>query len=52
VDNFRPGVLAQMGFDKARLAELNPRRATANINGSAAPAPRSIVLRSNLSPRR
>ena len=39
VDNFRPGVLAQMGFDKARLAELNPRLVTANINGFGSAGP-------------
>jgi crotonobetainyl-CoA:carnitine CoA-transferase CaiB-like acyl-CoA transferase len=26
VENFRPGVLAAMGFDRVRLAELNPAR--------------------------
>ncbi|MCF6370926.1 CaiB/BaiF CoA transferase family protein [Rhizobium halophilum] len=39
IDNFRPGVLAQMGFDKARLAQLNPRLVTANINGFGSAGP-------------
>lgn len=33
VDNFRPGMLAKMGFDKSRLEAINPRLVTANING-------------------
>ncbi|WP_035725729.1 CaiB/BaiF CoA transferase family protein [Fodinicurvata fenggangensis] len=39
VDNFRPGVLARMGFDEARLKELNPRLVTANINGFGGSGP-------------
>ncbi len=39
IDNFRPGVLARMGFDKARLAALNPRLVTANINGFGSTGP-------------
>lgn len=39
VDNFRPGVLAKMGFDKARLDALNPRLVTANINGYGSTGP-------------
>ncbi|MFD1379957.1 CaiB/BaiF CoA transferase family protein [Fodinicurvata halophila] len=39
VDNFRPGVLARMGFDEARLKELNPRLVTANINGFGSTGP-------------
>src|SRR3974377_2495603 len=33
VDNFRPGVLAGMGFDAARLAALNPALVYWNITG-------------------
>lgn len=33
VENFRPGVLAAMGFDQARLEALNPRLITASISG-------------------
>jgi crotonobetainyl-CoA:carnitine CoA-transferase CaiB-like acyl-CoA transferase len=39
VDNFRPGVLARMGFGKARLDELNPRLVTANVNGFGSDGP-------------
>jgi len=39
VDNFRPGVLAKMGFDKARLDALNPRLITANVNGFGSTGP-------------
>ena len=39
VDNFRPGVLAKMGFGKARLGELNPRLVTANVNGFGSTGP-------------
>lgn len=39
VDNFRPGVLARMGFDEARLKQLNPRLVTANINGFGSTGP-------------
>ena len=33
VENYRPGVLARMGFDDARLEKLNPRLITASVNG-------------------
>jgi crotonobetainyl-CoA:carnitine CoA-transferase CaiB-like acyl-CoA transferase len=39
VDNFRPGVLAKMGFDKARLDALNPRLVSANVNGFGSTGP-------------
>lgn len=39
VENFRPGVLAQMGFDRARLDALNPRLVTASINGYGSTGP-------------
>jgi crotonobetainyl-CoA:carnitine CoA-transferase CaiB-like acyl-CoA transferase len=39
VDNFRPDVLAQMGFDKERLHEINPRLVTANVNGFGSSGP-------------
>ena len=32
-ENYRPGVLAQMGFGPERLEELNPRLIVASING-------------------
>jgi crotonobetainyl-CoA:carnitine CoA-transferase CaiB-like acyl-CoA transferase len=39
VENFRPGVLAEMGLSEARLAELNPRLVTASINGYGSTGP-------------
>lgn len=39
VENFRPGVLADMGFDEARLAAINPRLVTASITGYGASGP-------------
>ncbi|HEV7416105.1 MAG TPA: CoA transferase [Tianweitania sediminis] len=39
VDNFRPGVLAKMGFGKDRLNELNPRLVTAQVNGFGSTGP-------------
>jgi crotonobetainyl-CoA:carnitine CoA-transferase CaiB-like acyl-CoA transferase len=33
VENYRPGVLARMGFDKACLNALNPTLIVASING-------------------
>jgi crotonobetainyl-CoA:carnitine CoA-transferase CaiB-like acyl-CoA transferase len=39
VDNFRPGVLARMGFGKDELALINPRLVTANINGFGGTGP-------------
>jgi len=39
VENFRPGVLAEMGFDDARLAAINPRLVTAGITGYGASGP-------------
>ena len=33
IDNYRPGVLAAMGFDEARLHELNPRLVRGSITG-------------------
>jgi len=33
IENFRPGVMERMGFDAARLAELNPRLIRASITG-------------------
>lgn len=39
VDNFRPDVLAQMGFDRVRLSEINPRLVTANVNGFGSNGP-------------
>ncbi len=39
VENFRPGVLARMGFDPARLDELNPRLIVASVNGYGSSGP-------------
>ena len=33
VDNFRPGVLAKMGFDRNTLSSINPRLVQASVNG-------------------
>jgi crotonobetainyl-CoA:carnitine CoA-transferase CaiB-like acyl-CoA transferase len=39
VENFRPGVLAAMGFDKTRLDELNPALVYCNISGFGTSGP-------------
>ena len=39
VENFRPGVLGEMGFDQARLDALNPRLVVASINGYGSTGP-------------
>jgi len=39
VENFRPDVLAEMGFDQARLDALNPRLIVASINGYGSVGP-------------
>ncbi|MGE0766231.1 MAG: CaiB/BaiF CoA transferase family protein [Hyphomicrobiaceae bacterium] len=39
VENFRPGILAEMGFTAARLTELNPRLVVASINGYGSTGP-------------
>ena len=39
VENFRPGVLAQMGFDEARLRELKPDLVYGNISGFGTTGP-------------
>ena len=39
VENYRPGVLAKMGFDDARLKELNPRLIVASVNGYGSTGP-------------
>lgn len=39
VENFRPGVLAEMGFDEARLEQINPRLVVASINGYGSTGP-------------
>jgi crotonobetainyl-CoA:carnitine CoA-transferase CaiB-like acyl-CoA transferase len=39
VENYRPGVLAEMGFDEARLKALNPRLVVASINGYGSDGP-------------
>jgi len=39
VENFRPGILAEMGLTDARLAEINPRLVVASINGYGSNGP-------------
>jgi crotonobetainyl-CoA:carnitine CoA-transferase CaiB-like acyl-CoA transferase len=39
VENFRPGVLAQMGFDEARLKSLKPDLVYCNISGFGTTGP-------------
>ena len=39
VENFRPGVLARLGFSEARLQELRPGLVTASISGFGADGP-------------
>lgn len=39
VENFRPGVLAAMGFDGETLERLNPRLVTCSINGFGSDGP-------------
>ena len=39
VENYRPGILAEMGFDAARLEAINPRLVTASINGYGSTGP-------------
>ena len=38
-ENYRPGVLAEMGFTEARLKEINPRLIVASINGYGSTGP-------------
>src|SRR5712691_3430541 len=39
VENFRPGILAQMGFDEQRLKQLKPDLVTCSISGFGATGP-------------
>jgi CoA:oxalate CoA-transferase len=39
VENYRPGVLAEMGLTESRLKEINPRLIVASINGYGATGP-------------
>jgi len=39
VENYRPGVLARMGFDAARLAALNPALIVGSVNGYGSTGP-------------
>ena len=39
VENYRPGVLANMGFDPARLQELNPALIVGSVNGYGSTGP-------------
>lgn len=41
VDNFRPGVLARIGFGPERLNAINPRLVSCNINGYGTDGPLS-----------
>jgi CoA:oxalate CoA-transferase len=41
VENFRPGVLARLGFPPARLRELNPSLVVASVSGFGATGPDS-----------
>jgi CoA:oxalate CoA-transferase len=38
-ENFRPGVLAEMGFTEARLKAINPRLIVASVNGYGSVGP-------------
>jgi CoA:oxalate CoA-transferase len=42
VENYRPGVLAKMGFSEARLTELNPRLVVASVNGYGSKGPYAL----------
>jgi CoA:oxalate CoA-transferase len=39
VENYRPGVLARMGFDNQRLEDINPRLIVTSINGYGSTGP-------------
>ena len=39
VENYRPGVLAKMGFDAARLEQLNPALIVGSVNGYGSTGP-------------
>ena len=39
VENYRPGVLGKMGFDAARLQELNPGLVVGSVNGYGSTGP-------------
>lgn len=39
VENYRPGVLAKMGFDEARLKQINPALIVASVNGYGSTGP-------------
>ncbi len=39
VENYRPGVLAQMGFDSVRLNDLNPALIVSSVNGYGSTGP-------------
>ncbi len=39
VENYRPGVLARLGFSTERLRELNPRLVVASVNGYGSTGP-------------
>ena len=52
VENFRPGVMAQMGFDAAHLRALKPDLVTCNISGFGTSGPYRDRPPSISSPRR
>ena len=39
VENFRPGILAKMGFGPDRIEEINPRLVVASVNGYGSTGP-------------
>ena len=39
VENYRPGVLAKMGFPRERLEEINPKLIHASVNGYGSTGP-------------
>jgi CoA:oxalate CoA-transferase len=51
VENYRPGVLAKMGFDADHLRKLNPRLIVGSVNGYGSTGPTSTGRRSTSSPR-
>jgi crotonobetainyl-CoA:carnitine CoA-transferase CaiB-like acyl-CoA transferase len=42
VENYRPGVLGKMGFDAARLQELNPGLVVGSVNGYGSTGPYAL----------
>jgi CoA:oxalate CoA-transferase len=42
VENYRPGVLARMGFDEGRLRALNPALVVTSVNGYGSTGPYAL----------